>query len=602
MLLPKPQRISTLDGSFTPCQPLRVLLRADLARRFANHADAISKSWPGRVRMVDATDSDDCPDVRLEIDDRVARPEAYRLLIERSGVRIIAAGMPGLFYGMATLRQIAEVEGDRWSCRSIEDAPDLAIRGLSYDVSRGRVPKIETLFELVDRLAGLKINHLQLYVEHTFDFQFDSAIGEDGSPLTASDITRLDQYCRARFIALVPSLAAFGHMGRILSLPKYRDLAEVPCKASWDDQDWPTRMRGLTIDARNPKSRRLLERMLQEYVSLFSADVVNVNCDEPHDLGSGRNKSVCDRIGRGHLYVEHVSYLAEVCRELGKSIMLWGDVLRSFPERIAEIPDDAILLDWGYEADSDFPGVRRAAAARRQVCVCPGTSGWDRIINAFNVAETNVDRAICEARGHQACGLVMTDWGDQGHFNMPACSLPAIAHAADAAWNSAPAATDERRRRIERSVFGPSSVGILEALRPVSTIGDTLHTWPELVAPIRCEPGSKNDARTDPARLISDARAAADLLSALPDGNVDVSEWRLACDGSALLGEKWQAEHAFATQRRGWQGEMVRFAERLERFRERYESTWRKRYRPCRLPDISTAFTRLANDARRMTK
>ena len=35
------------------------------------------------------------------------------------------------------------------------------------DISRDKVPTMATLFHLIDRLAGWKINQLQLYIEHT---------------------------------------------------------------------------------------------------------------------------------------------------------------------------------------------------------------------------------------------------------------------------------------------------------------------------------------------------------------------------------------------------------------------------------------------------
>ena len=40
--------------------------------------------------------------------------------------------------------------------------------------------------------------------------------------LTPDEVRDLDGYCRDRFIDLVPALATFGHMGRILSMNRPR--------------------------------------------------------------------------------------------------------------------------------------------------------------------------------------------------------------------------------------------------------------------------------------------------------------------------------------------------------------------------------------------
>ena len=52
------------------------------------------------------------------------------------------------------------------------------------DVARDRVPTIETLFALVDRLAGWKLNQLQLYMEHTFAYAGHEEVWRHADPYT----------------------------------------------------------------------------------------------------------------------------------------------------------------------------------------------------------------------------------------------------------------------------------------------------------------------------------------------------------------------------------------------------------------------------------
>ena len=69
---------------------------------------------------------------------------------------------------MATFSQlIANCPGEV-PCLEIEDWPDFKVRGFYYDITRGKVPTLETLKNLVDTLAFYKINQFQLYIEHTF--------------------------------------------------------------------------------------------------------------------------------------------------------------------------------------------------------------------------------------------------------------------------------------------------------------------------------------------------------------------------------------------------------------------------------------------------
>ena len=47
----------------------------------------------------------------------------------------------------------------------IEDVPDLKIRGVMLDISRAKVPSVETIKNTIKLLAELKYNHLELYIE-----------------------------------------------------------------------------------------------------------------------------------------------------------------------------------------------------------------------------------------------------------------------------------------------------------------------------------------------------------------------------------------------------------------------------------------------------
>jgi len=102
------------------------------------------------------------------------------------------------------------------------------VRGFMLDVSRTRVPTQAELLALVRALGRLRVNQLQLYVEHTFAFRGHEDAWKDASPLTPAEIRELDDACAALGIELVPNLNTFGHMERWLRHPRYRAMAECP--------------------------------------------------------------------------------------------------------------------------------------------------------------------------------------------------------------------------------------------------------------------------------------------------------------------------------------------------------------------------------------
>ena len=90
-------------------------------------------------------------------------PQGYRLAVQPDGIQIAAADDAGAHYAAMTLRQLRRVCGGPLPCGAIEDWPDFPTRGVMLDISRGKVPKMETLFRLVDEFSEWKINRLELY-------------------------------------------------------------------------------------------------------------------------------------------------------------------------------------------------------------------------------------------------------------------------------------------------------------------------------------------------------------------------------------------------------------------------------------------------------
>ena len=147
--------------------------------------------------------------------------EGYRLTISPEQILIEAPEPAGVFYGVCTLVQLVAQYGRTLPAVQIADWPDFAARGVMLDISRDKVPQMDTLYSLVDMLAGWKINQVQLYTEHTFAYRRHRDVWAEASPMTGDEILALDAFCRERHIELVPNQNTFGHMARWLNLPRY---------------------------------------------------------------------------------------------------------------------------------------------------------------------------------------------------------------------------------------------------------------------------------------------------------------------------------------------------------------------------------------------
>jgi hypothetical protein len=367
-----------------------------------------------------------------------ANPEYYRLTVTPDGVEVRAASPQGLFRAAATLAQLllSEPGRDVIPCVDIVDWPDFPARGFYRDVTRGRVPTLDSLKRLADTLAFYKINQLQLYVEHAFAFSMIPEFSEGNTPLAAADIVELDKYCADRFIDLVPSLSTFGHLYELLRLPRFERLNELDVKASETPRDLWDRMAHYTLNVSDPGSMELVKGMIGEYAPLFSSKRFNICCDETFDLGKGKNAERARSEGVGRLYVEFVNKVIDAVKSVGKEPMLWGDIVLKHPEYISELPGGTVFLNWDYAPDAGDESVKKFRDAGVAQYVCPGVQGWSRFAADVDRACANISRMARFGVEAGAVGVLNTDWGDCGHVNLPATSCHGLAFGAALSWNA----------------------------------------------------------------------------------------------------------------------------------------------------------------------
>jgi hypothetical protein len=455
------KRIADLKGSFhwpvdsilAGSSPADMLPLEQLAKD-------ISRRFHARPQLTLNTSS--AAAVQIRRDKNISGEEAYQLKILPGGIEIAAGGDAGAYYAVQTLRDIIAIEGREFPCCRIEDWPDFTRRGVYLDCSRGKVPKLNTLKELAERLSHWKINELQLYVENVFTFKRHPAIGRGYSPLTPEEILSLRDYCSKRHIRLVGSLASFGHTEKILMLPEYEHLGELAGFRGFAG--------GTTLCPTNAGAIKLVGELYDEFMPLFDAVDFNVCGDEPWELGKGRSKRRAARVGVGQLYLEYFLKLYRLCQKHGKRMNAWADIILQYPELLKKIPKDIVMLNWDYNAGGERVGrTGEIAKAGLAFMVCPGTSSWNthgtRLANAMG----NVAEFAAAGRKFGAEGLLNTDWGDNGHRNFLGLSLHGFAHGAAHSWNSKGVDDKNFTSRFCRDVFGTAGKKAAKAIRLIGS-------------------------------------------------------------------------------------------------------------------------------------
>lgn len=346
--------------------------------------------------------------------------QGFVILVCEEGVLLQAEDEAGFRYGIDTLGQVlAQAENGMLQGMEIHDSPTLKKRGLMLDVSRGKVYTLEYLLNLVDILRGLRFNVFQLYVEHTFQFLSHPEISEGSGPLTAKDITILQERCRQNGIELQANLQSLGHMNRILTRPEHMELAE-------SEMYW-------SLDTTSEKSYELLEDLYREYLPLFDSPWLNICSDEPYDLGKGKSASAGKDVGE--LYLDHLLRVHALAAKYGKRIMLFGDVVKEHPDYAKRMPSDIVYIDWIYDPKDAYGTPAQFRQAGIPYWVSPGTGNWNTLFPRLDGSITNIVNLTLEGIHEQAEGMLLTDWNDHGGYTQQGPSYYSYAYAAAVSWS-----------------------------------------------------------------------------------------------------------------------------------------------------------------------
>jgi hexosaminidase len=362
----------------------------------------------------------------------VTHNQGYEISITDNGVEAVASSPAGIFYSTQTLIQIIRQAGRALPHLHIRDWPDFPNRGVMLDISRDKVPTMDTLFSLVDLLGSWKINQFQLYTEHTFAYKNHPAVWSGASPVTAEEMQELDRYCRERFIELVPNQNSFGHMRRWLVHKEYNHLAECPqgCDTSWGHFDEP-----FSLAPADSGSIELISGLFDELLPNFRSSQINVGCDETVDLGQGRSKDLVARLGSGRVYLDFLLKIYKEVKARDHTMQFWGDIVMEHPELVDELPRDLVALEWGYEANHPFDkNCALFADSKVPFYVCPGTSAWNSVAGRTSNALSNMSNAAESGLKHGAIGYLNTDWGDNGHWQPLPVSFLGYAYGAAVSW------------------------------------------------------------------------------------------------------------------------------------------------------------------------
>jgi hypothetical protein len=465
-LLPVPQQLKLLPGAWSPAAlaahrldgphedlDALALVTDALGRALGRELPRAAEDGPAVVTLAPAE-----PPTH-ELGD-----EHYSLTAGPGGVRISGASPRALFWGVQTLRQLAELAGPGpLTALHIRDWPAFAFRSYSDDISRRQVSTLQDFEFIIENLARLKYNVYQPYMEDLLFLDRHPLAGLGRGRLTRDEVASLVEFGRRRFIDIMPQFNSLSHQEHLLARPEY---------AAW-------RRRGNleNLDPENPEVLDYLRDACAQIFQQFPAPFFHMGLDECRGL-----------VDRPDLFVRHVNFLADMILQAGKTPVMWHDMFHGFrhghegytPELLDQVNPRIVMDLWVYSADRPerTAFIQEAASRGFRLLLSPRLHQWACGAGTPGRWEDTAWLLRLGVDNPAVLGVNNTSWNDSGENDR---HLLWRDHAlgAQMSWHG-PGPVEEQPRvaaAFARHFYGLSAPEDAAALEQAARLGERFHPF-----------------------------------------------------------------------------------------------------------------------------
>ena len=367
--------------------------------------------------------------------------QSYKLTISSVNILIEAPNEQSAFWGVMSLCQLIEKSKDgKLPGLEIFDFPDMEIRGISDDISRGQVSTLENFKRIIRFIARYKMNTYMPYLEDMLEFDSYPSIGKDRGRLTKQEVKEIIEFAADYHIEVIPIFQTLGHYENILAKEEFLKYAEFPGAAS------------LCVSC--DETYIFLETMLKEVFEMFPSKYFHMGADESWDVGLGKSKDLVEQSNIAKVHADHYQKIYDICKKYNKEVLMYGDIILNHPEILKYLPKDITIVDWHYSINNFYESTKTFKDAGHNYFVSPSVWNFLTTFPANINAIPNIDFIIKSGLQQNSGGMINSNWGDYGAETIKELILFGYAYSAAASWNSEGTKVDEFSNSYFADFFG----------------------------------------------------------------------------------------------------------------------------------------------------
>lgn len=273
---------------------------------------------------------------------------------------------------------------------------------------RTQVHTVEAIKALAKQVAEKGMNTLIFEYEATFPFEKHATL-KNNYAFTKDEIRDLVSYCEGLGLDVIPLQNCMGHMQYLLQHERYAALREDPKDVS---QVCPLRI-GEAVP--------IFKEIFSEVAALHPSRYFHIGCDETFLLGSCAECSAyAAKYGKSKLFVEYVKAMCEIVHEMGKTPVIWADIILKHPENLSELPDDLVYMDWNYGWNvNQFGPLSNLTEANKTIWGASALRSYpdDLFLTQWMKHFNNLRDFVPFARKSGYAGMVQTSWSTSGIYS-----------------------------------------------------------------------------------------------------------------------------------------------------------------------------------------
>ena len=322
------------------------------------------------------------------------------------------------------------------------------------DASRCLVPKVESVFSVLDYMALMGYNMMMLYTEDMIELEGRPYFGYMRGRYSMDELHAIDDYAYEYGIEAIACVECYGHMEKYLIWPEARKIKD-------NDR---------VMLAREEETFKFVDQLISTASKAFRSRRIHIGMDEAWNMGRGAFLTKNGYVPPFDIFNEYMERLIGITNKYGMKPMMWSDMYfrvqnekGAYYEESTEIPEstkklipkevELVFWHYGEKPWCDDYMLKKHNELGRKVIYAGGNWGWTGHFPENNYMMSTTKFSLDACRNNGVKEAMLTIWGNDNNECDTYANLFGLSYFAENCYDKSPS-KDKLKARFEATTGG----------------------------------------------------------------------------------------------------------------------------------------------------